>query len=198
MNKKITVNEIYKLVNTYLRTPANAYILKDENKATNAEYLQASGLIDYPGIPLPFPSTGSYYYYPTTLKAGHQVTSTGLLSQLERWAKLYSRVRYCKFTQQISGGAKPTVETYYKYCSFVNFGEQHLSLPVISIDLVQLKAASGIEQDAAVNIEQQVTEALNYMLPTLQEYWTDPTKGTAVSFCHSSCHADCHNSRNRR
>lgn len=198
MTAKITTSEIYNLVNQYLRTPANAYILTDEDKATTVEYSKAEGIMDFPNIPLPFASTGSHYYYSTTLKAGQNVSADSLIDQLERWAVLYSRVRYCKFKQQTSGGAAPTVTDYFRYCSFINFPESHLSLPILAIDSTQLKEASGIGINNEVNIQQQVTDALNFILPTLQEFWTDPLKGMEVAFCHSSCHAACHGSRNRR
>ena len=197
MSTKITAREIHNLVNTYLRTPANAYILTDENKPTLAEYQKAVSLMDYPGTSAPDARTGSFYH-PTELKSGTNVTADLLISQLQRWAKIYSRIRYCKFEQETSGGAASTVATYYKYCSFIYFPDGHLGLETINVDAEELKNFSGIVQNATVDLQQQVKTALDHMLPTLEEFWTDPNKGATFSFCHSSCHSVCHGSRNRR
>lgn len=196
MTTRITAAEIHNLVNTYLRTPANAYVLKDENKATLVEYNRSTGDMDYPGTPLPFSSSGTALL-PNELNVKTNVTHAGLISQLQRWALLYSRVRYCKFEQQISGGASATVQTYFKYCSFVTFPGDYLTESPL-INAQDLSTNSGIEYQAGVNIKQNVTDALTYMLPTLQQYWTDPAYGKTFSFCHSSCHSSCHGSRNRR
>lgn len=200
MTKKINATEIYNLVNQYLRTPANAYILTDENKVTTTEYTTFPGEFDYPGISTPLASVGTVHY-PVNVVAGSNVTKDNLLYQLRRWALLYSTVRYCKFKQQTSGGAAVTVQPYYKFCSFAHFPADHLAalnIPEIPIDLDELSANSGIEQNAVVNTEQQIKDALSYMLPTLQQYWTDPEHGHTFQFCHSSCHSSCHGSRNRR
>lgn len=200
MTKKINATEIHNLVNQYLRTPANAYILTDENKVTAAEYTRFPGEFDYPGTSTPLASVGTIHY-PVNVVAGSNVTKDNLLYQLRRWALLYSNVRYCKFVQQTSGGATATVQPYYKYCSFAHFSVDRLAalnIPEVPIDLDELSANSGIEQNAVVNTEQQIKDALSYMLPTLQQYWTDPEHGHTFQFCHSSCHSNCHGSRNRR